>query len=157
MGACHDMSALWDEDLTLLSASMVSWLGRGATIQLNEDLARARLDGKIAIFTLVSATELNLPDAEMRRELETSSNRLAKAKKAELLVVESSGLVAATVRSLAAGMALLRRPPYPTKVARSVADGSAWVAPLLAPHQGKATRGPEVEDVVRAVLDQPKG
>ena len=58
--------------------------------------------------------------------------------KAEVLILPASGFVAATVRSVVAGIMLVRPPPFPTMVVDSLDAAFAWMAPRLDPDDGNA-------------------
>jgi len=134
------------------------WRGKSSLAQLkacnelNLRAATAQADKKIAILTVVSAPEITFPDAEMRRELEEGQSRLAESKKAETVVIQTQGFVAAAVRGIVAGSMLLKRTPTPTRLAGSVHEACTWIAPMLAHAGGRPIPGEEVHAAVDSIL-----
>jgi hypothetical protein len=134
------------------------WRGRSSIDQLkacnefNARAAAAQTDKKVAILTVVSAPEITLPDAEMRRELEDGQVRLADSKKAETLVIETQGFVAAAVRGIVAGSMLLKKTRIPTRLAPSVHEACTWIAPLLMHSGGRPIPREQVHAAVDAIL-----
>jgi hypothetical protein len=77
-------------------------------------------------------------DAESRAVLTENSKQMAEATKASVIVLLGDGFGAALVRSIVAGLSLVRRTATPTKIVSAEEDGFRWVAPLLEPDGGRA-------------------
>lgn len=94
-----------------------------------------------ASITVVEPTISLLLDEEARRASTTLQTRWAERMKCSAYLVDGTGFLMATVRTVTSGMALVTRAPYPTKVFADVGSTVAWVSPfagLGAPEVGGA-------------------
>jgi hypothetical protein len=66
--------------------------------------------------------------------------RYARQMKCSGYLVEGTGFVTATVRTMTAGMHLLTRSPYPIRVFAMLPDVAAWVAPHVALDESAVVR-----------------
>lgn len=91
-----------------------------------------RVDGKVAMFTVISPRGSLKFDDETRR----ASNQLLDEMKGNILVgtqvVLKTGFFGSIVRSVMMGVNMVSKPPYPTKVCPSLSEAADFVAEHLA-------------------------
>jgi hypothetical protein len=88
--------------------------------------------GEFAAINFVEARNATaLPD-DVRDEIAATQREFDHQQRALATVVEGTGFWAATVRSVAVGLALMSRTRFPQRVFGRSDDACAWVAPLLA-------------------------
>jgi hypothetical protein len=123
----------------------VLWLGPSgsngpemvrAVVSQQRALVRRLRGRKMAKLSLVSSS-VTLPDAKTRQAVDASRD-LDPYTKAEVVILPASGFVRATVRSLIAGIMLVRPPPCPTTILDGLDAAFAWMAPRLDPDAGQA-------------------
>src|SRR4051794_38950990 len=90
------------------------------------------------------------PDANMRAAIDVQRKEMRDALRAEVVVLPG-GFVAATVRSLMAGITLIQRPQHPTKVVASVEEASQFLAGVF--DSVNRTDAPTAAEL-RAVADE---
>jgi hypothetical protein len=98
--------------------------------ELEHGLAARFPAGFLALALLPTTAGLTLP-AEVRREAERVAANRSSAAKAIAHVIEGTGFVAATVRSISIGMSMLARTHAPHRIFGGVEPATAWLATFL--------------------------
>jgi hypothetical protein len=96
--------------------------------ELRREVAGRFPEGFVALAVLPHVSL----EAPLLKELRAEAERLMTTSPKELLavaeVIEGSGFLAATVRSIATGLVLVTRPPFPTRIFAGVEPAAAWLA-----------------------------
>lgn len=96
-------------------------------------------DGIFALVVFPLPPTLSIREIEFdRKEMEIVARQFIALGRGCASVIEGSGFVGATVRSVVSGLTLLTRPPFPSRIFDSVTDGIHWLAPLVAPRPSPA-------------------
>jgi hypothetical protein len=106
-------------------------------------------DGQVAAVSVIQIPSLKSIGDDVRAEVKARLTTIRDRTSASLTVLESTGFTASVIRSLIGGLILFARTPYPHKVEDSVDRGANWLAPLLAPLDGR----PVPPGQVRAIYD----
>ncbi len=109
------------------------------------DAFRARARRPFGLYTVVEE-QAPLPPASVRDGLARFLANAGTDVEASALVQEGSGFRAAAVRSVAVGLSLVARQPYPHKVFSTVAEASQWLVRSFA-----GVRPDELSDAVAAI------
>ena len=110
----------------------VVWMGEVEvrTTELIQTRLRAhgesQPNGRAALFTIVEETA-PLPDGKGRTALSNILRFCADEVFASAVVMEGDGFRASAVRSVATGLSIVARQPFPHRVFRKVQDGAQWI------------------------------
>ena len=85
------------------------------------------LEGRRAALFTVVAKEAPMPSSEARTALSNILRQGADAVLASAVVMEGDGFRASMVRSVATGLALVARQPFPHRVFAATEDAAAWI------------------------------
>lgn len=109
------------------------------------------------VFPLAGAS-LSFRDVQVDRvEMERVAKRFISIGRGCATVIEGSGFVAATVRSVVSGLTLVTRPPFPSRIFETVDQGVSWFVPTILSHLKTATPAGvsgAVEAARRAITDR---
>jgi hypothetical protein len=85
--------------------------------------------GKACSLSIIEPTALSVQTPEVRQLTAALSKEFVLQGSA--IVIEGSGFAAATTRTLVAGIYLLSKRPYPSKIFSSLSESAAWLSPIL--------------------------
>lgn len=91
--------------------------------------------GRTALFTIVEETA-PLPSSEGRAALSNILRHCTDEVFASAVVMEGDGFRASAVRSVATGLSLVARQPFPHRVFRRVQDGGQWICSSFSEPEG---------------------
>lgn len=94
--------------------------------------------GRAVLFTVVEGTA-PLPSSQGRTALSNILSFCSREVLASAVIMEGDGFRASAVRSVATGVAMLARQPFPHRVFRKIDEGAAWVCSSL-PGETEVTR-----------------
>jgi hypothetical protein len=96
--------------------------------------------GRTALFTVVEETA-PLPSSERRTALSNILRYCTAEVFASAVVMEGDGFRASAVRSVATGLSLVARQPFPHRVFRRVQDGAQWICSCFGDAGGPTVAG----------------
>jgi len=105
-----------------------------ALVDAEVDIARLE-PGPLAIFGVVEA-DAELPPADVRARLSEALRHFGELGGiASTLTFEGRGFRASAVRSVAAGLAVVARQPFPHRVFATISEAAGWLASAMAAEQ----------------------
>ena len=107
------------------------WHGQPAEAMLKrlEALVRGPLEQQDSVLTLtVIEQSAAPPSADIRKAIARLMDSKANRIRASALVFEGNGFRASTVRSVATGLSLLARRPYPHRTFATVKEAAMWLS-----------------------------
>jgi hypothetical protein len=102
-------------------------------------------EGAVLIVVITQGNQI--PNSQVRKELEAFYTRWLKSWRAVVFVAEGNDLWSVTARSVMTALRLVQQKPYPTKIFSETKDGAKWAAEFATKPQGKTP-----EDVERDLL-----
>lgn len=122
---------VWKGTVTVAAAREIQFALR--------DLAASLPREDVALLTIVEA-DAPMPSADARTALANILRFCADDIRCSCVVMEGDGFRAAAARSIATGLSLIARQPFPHRIFSTVHEGSRWVAQLL-------KQGPPVDPI----------
>ncbi|MFO0551497.1 MAG: hypothetical protein U0271_24120 [Polyangiaceae bacterium] len=90
--------------------------------------------GIFALVVFPLPPTLSIREIEFdRKEMEIVARQFVALGRGCASVIEGSGFVGATVRSVVSGLTLITRPPFPSRIFDSVTEAIHWLAPQVMP------------------------
>lgn len=86
---------------------------------------------RFAGFNFVDAVGATQFDELVRKEISLIRQENAARQLAIATVIEGTGFFASTVRSVASGLAVMQREPFPSKNFQTLDEAGTWLAPLI--------------------------
>lgn len=130
----------WDEHCSIHvwnNVVIVDFLGapQGSQIQEVERAAEGVIDSGQKVLMLIRLGELaKPPEREAREGITRMMRTLVDHSDGWALVIEADGFLGAALRSVAAGMSMLRTKVVPQRPFSNVEEGAAWLGRLPSAH-----------------------
>lgn len=122
------------------------------THELMRDFRRV-LDREMGLVTIVHPQAMQRPSPAMRKQLAAQTSEHTPWVKASAIVMLGGGLATTVMRSIIAGLLLVRNQNIPTKVTATLAESAEWLAPMCE-HDGVALNAFVLQTRLEAIANE---